>query len=34
MIDLKKSTAYCRSQSQRHGVVVVDDRQQQLHDVA
>ena len=30
MIDLEKSTAYCRSQQQRHGVTVVDDRQQRL----
>jgi len=30
MIDLEKSTAYCRSQRQRHGITVVDDRQQQL----
>jgi len=34
MIDLEKSTAYCRSQQQRHGVTVVDDRQQRLPDVA
>ena len=34
MIDLEKSTAYCRSQQQRHGVIVVDDRQQRLPDVA
>jgi REP element-mobilizing transposase RayT len=30
LIDLEKSTAYCRSQQQRHGVVVLDDRQQTL----
>ena len=30
MIDLEKSTAYCRSQQQRHGVTVVDDRQKRL----
>jgi REP element-mobilizing transposase RayT len=30
LIDLEKSTAYCRSQQQRHGVVVFDDRQQTL----
>ena len=34
MIDLEKSTAYCRSQQQRHGVTVVDDRQQRLPDAA
>jgi len=34
LIDLEKSTAYCRSQMQRHGVTVVDDRQQQLPDAA
>ena len=32
MIDLEKSTAYCRSQQQRHGITVVDDRQQRLPD--
>jgi REP element-mobilizing transposase RayT len=30
LIDLEKSIAYCRSQQQRHGVIVVDDRQQKL----
>jgi REP element-mobilizing transposase RayT len=30
LIDLDKSIAYCRSQQQRHGVIVVDDRQQRL----
>ena len=30
LIDLEKSTAYCRSQLQHHGVTVVDDRQQRL----
>ena len=34
MIDLEKSTAYCCSQLQRHGVAVVNDRQQRLHDAA
>ena len=34
LIDLEKSTAYCRSQLQRHCVTVVDDRQQRLLDVA
>jgi len=34
MIDLGKSIAYCCSQQQRHGVTVVDDRQQRLPDVA
>jgi len=34
MIDLEKSTAYCRSQQQRHGVIVVDDCQQRLPDAA
>jgi REP element-mobilizing transposase RayT len=34
LIDLEKSTAYCRSQQQRHGVTVIDDRQQRLPDVA
>jgi hypothetical protein len=33
-IDLKKSTVYCRSQQKRHGVTVIDDRQQRLLDVA
>ena len=33
LIDLEKSTAYCRSQQQRHGVTVIDDRQQQLPNV-
>jgi hypothetical protein len=33
-IDLEKSTAYCRSQQQRHGVTVIDDRQQRLLNVA
>ena len=28
LIDLEKSTAYCRSQQQHHGVTVIDDRQQ------
>ena len=32
IIDLEKSTAYCRSQMQRHGVTVIDDRQQRLPD--
>jgi hypothetical protein len=32
LIDLEKSTDYCRSQRQRHGVIVVDDRQQCLPD--
>ena len=26
LIDLEKSTAYCRNQQQRHGVTVIDDR--------
>ena len=30
LIDLDKSIAYCRSQQQRHSVIVVDDRQQRL----
>ena len=30
LIDLERSTVYCRSQQQRHGVIVVDDRQQRL----
>jgi REP element-mobilizing transposase RayT len=30
LIDLEKSIAYCQSQQQRHGVIVVDDRQQRL----
>jgi REP element-mobilizing transposase RayT len=30
LINLEKSIAYCRSQQQRHGVIVVDDRQQKL----
>ena len=34
LIDLEKSTAYCRSQMQRHGVSVVDDRQQRLPNMA
>jgi REP element-mobilizing transposase RayT len=34
LIDLEKSTAYCRSQQQRHGVTVIDDRQQRLPNVA
>jgi len=34
MIDLEKSTLYCRSQQQRHGVTVIDDRQQRLPNVA
>jgi REP element-mobilizing transposase RayT len=34
LIDLEKSTVYCRSQQQRHGVIVVDDRQQRLPRVA
>ena len=29
-IDLDESTDYCRSQQNRHGVKVIDDRQQQL----
>jgi len=29
-IDLEKSIIYCRSQQQRHGIRVVDDRQQKL----
>jgi len=32
MIDLEKSIAYCRSQQQRHEVIVVDDQQQRLPD--
>ena len=32
LIDLEKSTAYCRSQMERHGVTVIDDRQQRLPD--
>jgi len=32
MIELEKSAAYCRSQQRRHGVIVVDDRQQRLPD--
>ena len=34
LIDLEKSTIYCRSQLQRHGVMVIDDRQQRLPYVA
>jgi len=34
LIDLEKSTAYCRSQQQRHSVTVIDDRQQRLPTVA
>ncbi len=34
LIDLEKSTAYCRSHHQRHGVTVIDDRQQRLPDAA
>lgn len=34
LIDLEKSTAYCRSQQQRHDVTVVDDRQQRLPCIA
>ena len=30
LIDLEKSIIYCRSQQQRHGITVVDDRQQKL----
>ena len=30
LIDLDKSIAYCCSQQQRHGVIVIDDRQQRL----
>ena len=30
LIDLEKSIAYCQSQQTRHGVTVVDDRQQRL----
>jgi REP element-mobilizing transposase RayT len=30
LIDLDKSSAYCRSQQQHHGVTVIDDRQQRL----
>ena len=30
LIDLQKSTNYCRSQQTRHGVTVIDDRQQRL----
>jgi len=30
LIDLDKSIAYCQNQQQRHGVTIVDDRQQQL----
>ena len=33
-IDLEKSTAYCRSQQQHHGVKVIDDRQQRLPNAA
>ena len=32
LIDLEKSIAYCRSQQRRHGVIVIDDRQQRLPD--
>ena len=34
LIDLEKSTAYCRSQQQRHSVTVIDDRQQRLPNIA
>ena len=34
LIDLEKSIAYCRGQQRRHGVIVVDDRQQRLPDAA
>jgi hypothetical protein len=34
LIDLEKSTAYCRSQQQHHGVKVIDDRQQRLPNAA
>ena len=34
MMDLKKSIAYCQSQKQRHGVIVVDDCQQRLPEAA
>jgi REP element-mobilizing transposase RayT len=34
MIDLEKSIAYCRSQQQRHGIIVMDDRQQRLPGAA
>ena len=30
IIDLEISTAYCRSQQQRHGITVIDDRQKRL----
>jgi REP element-mobilizing transposase RayT len=30
LIDLEKSIAYCQSQQQRHGITVIDDRQQKL----
>jgi hypothetical protein len=30
LIDLEKSIIYCRNQQQRHGITVVDDRQQKL----
>ena len=30
LIDLEKSIIYCRSQQQRHGIHVIDDRQQKL----
>jgi len=30
MIDLEKSIAYCKSQQQRYGVTMIDDRQQRL----
>jgi hypothetical protein len=34
LIDLEKSTAYCRSPQQRHVVMVIDDRQQRLLNIA
>jgi hypothetical protein len=34
LIDLEKSIVYCRSQQQRHGINVVDDRQQKLPEFA
>jgi len=34
LTDLEKSIAYCRSQQQRHGVIVIDGRQQRLPDAA
>ena len=30
LIDLDKSSAYCRNQQQHHGVAVIDDRQKRL----